>query len=67
MTKNKDNFEIIENGFIVVENSKVVNVFDFLPSEYSNIKIVDYTNKLIIPGINDLHAHAPQFRNIGML
>ncbi len=65
-TKNKDNFEIIENGFIVVENGKVVNVFDFLPSEYSNIKIVDYTNKLIIPGMNDLHAHAPQFRNIGM-
>lgn len=65
-TKNKDNFEIIENGFIVVENGKVVNVFDFLPSEYSNIKIVDYTNKLIIPGMNDLHAHAPQFRTIGM-
>lgn len=65
-TKNKDEFEIIENGFIVVENGKVVNVFDFLPSEYSNIKIVDYTNKLIIPGMNDLHAHAPQFRNIGM-
>ncbi|MGL5755947.1 MAG: amidohydrolase family protein [Paraclostridium sp.] len=65
-TQNKDNFKIIENGFIVVKNGKIVNVYDQLPNEYKNIELVDYNDKIIIPGMNDLHAHAPQFRNLGM-
>lgn len=65
-TKNKNKFEIIKNGFIVVNNGKVVNVFNKLPNEYINNEIIDYKDKLIIPGMNDLHCHAPQFRNLGM-
>lgn len=65
-TKTKDKFKVIENGFIVVENGKVVNVYDKLPAEYKDVSIVDYKDNLIIPGMNDLHAHAPQFRNLGM-
>lgn len=65
-TKNKNTFEVIKNGFIVVEDGKVINVYDILPDNYKNIDIIDYKDKLIIPGMNDLHAHASQFRNIGM-
>ncbi|MFR9070367.1 MAG: amidohydrolase family protein [Paraclostridium sp.] len=65
-TKNKNKFEIIKNGFIVVNNGKVVNVFNKLPKEYMDNEIIDYKDKLIIPGMNDLHCHAPQFRNLGM-
>ncbi|EPZ54854.1 amidohydrolase family protein [[Clostridium] sordellii ATCC 9714] len=65
-TKNKNKFEVIKNGFIVVKDGKVINVYDILPDNYKNIDIIDYKDKLIIPGMNDLHAHASQFRNIGM-
>lgn len=65
-TKNKNKFEIVKNGFIVVNNGKVVNVFNKLPKEYMDNEIIDYKDKLIIPGMNDLHCHAPQFRNLGM-
>jgi guanine deaminase len=65
-TKDKNKFEIIENGFIVVNDGKVVNVYDKLPKEYINTEIIDFKDKLIIPGMNDLHCHAPQFRNLGM-
>lgn len=65
-TKIKDKFEIIENGFIIVKNGKVLDLYKNLPSEYQNFEVIDFSNNLIIPGMNDLHCHAPQFRNLGM-
>lgn len=65
-TKIKDKFEIIENGFIIVKNGKILNLYKNLPSEYQNFEVIDFSNNLIIPGMNDLHCHAPQFRNLGM-
>ncbi|HKL95840.1 MAG TPA: guanine deaminase [Paludibacteraceae bacterium] len=65
-TKTQHRFEIIENGYIVVENEKVVDVYTTLPAAYEQAKIIDYSGKLIIPGMNDMHVHAPQFRNLGI-
>jgi len=65
-TKTQDQFEIIENGYIVVEHGKVVNVYTTLPANYQTAKLIDYSGKLIIPGMNDMHVHAPQFRNLGI-
>lgn len=65
-TKIKDKFEIIENGFIIVQNGKILDLYKNLPSEYKNFEVIDFSNNLIIPGMNDLHCHAPQFRNLGM-
>ncbi|WP_419741676.1 amidohydrolase family protein [Paraclostridium dentum] len=65
-TKIKDKFEIIENGFIIVKNGKILDLYKNLPSEYQNFELIDFSNNLIIPGMNDLHCHAPQFRNLGM-
>lgn len=65
-TKIKDKFEIIENGFIIVKNGKILDLYKNLPSEYKNFEVIDFSNNLIIPGMNDLHCHAPQFRNLGM-
>lgn len=65
-TKIKEKFEIIENGFIIVKNGKILNLYKNLPSEYQNFEVIDFSNNLIIPGMNDLHCHAPQFRNLGM-
>lgn len=32
--------------------------------KFSGVKVTDYKNSLIIPGLVDLHLHAPQFPDI---
>ncbi|AHM57448.1 guanine deaminase GuaD [Peptoclostridium acidaminophilum DSM 3953] len=61
-----EGFNITEQGFLVMRDGKVEGVYESLPDIYSGIEITDYGDKLIIPGMNDLHCHAPQFRNLGM-
>lgn len=65
-TKTSDTFSVFENSYIILSEGKVKGVFKDIPKEYKNLEIVDYSDKLIIPGMNDLHCHAPQFRNLGM-
>lgn len=61
-----DEFVAIENGFIVVESSKVIGVYSTLPREYEPIQVEDYGSHLIIPGLIDLHSHASQVANRGI-
>lgn len=58
----------LENAYIVSENGIITDVFHHLPERYQNTKVVDYGNSLIIPGLVDMHLHAPQFasRGVGM-
>ena len=60
-TETSDLFDIVENGYIVVQENCIVGVYDKLPEKFKNIKIEDYKDKLIIPGFIDLHTHASQF------
>lgn len=59
-------YKIVENGYVVYEDKTVIGTYDSLPSEYSDIAVEDYGDKLIIPGFVDLHLHAPQFANRGL-
>lgn len=65
-TKEKDRFEIVENGYITVENGKVEGVYPVLPDRLRGAEIQDFGDKIIIPAMNDIHAHAPQYRNQGI-
>ncbi len=67
-TKSKAQFTSIEQGYIVCEDGIVIDVFQQIPECYADIKIIDCGDKLIIPGLVDLHTHAPQFafRGLGM-
>jgi guanine deaminase len=60
-TETSDLFNIVKNGYIVVQENCIVGVYDKLPEKFKNIKIEDYKDKLIIPGFIDLHTHASQF------
>lgn len=64
--REKNKFEIYEQGFIVVENGKIVKVTSILPEIYHSIPIEDMGEDLIIPGFVDLHVHAPQWLNTGI-
>lgn len=57
-----------ENSYLICSNKTVAGVFDTIPKQYEHFPIHDYQNKLIIPGMTDLHVHAPQyaFRGLGM-
>ncbi|MFV0412222.1 MAG: amidohydrolase family protein [Oscillospiraceae bacterium] len=58
----------VPNGYVVCENNAVTGVFEQLPERFAGMQVQDFTGKLIIPGLVDLHVHAPQyaFRGLGM-
>ena len=63
-TETKDNFRI-RKGYILVEDGLIkTNISEENPDK--SLKLYDYTNKLIIPGLSDLHLHAPQYVNAGL-
>lgn len=60
-SKNKDNLITLKDSYLVCENSLCKGVYEELPSEFCEYELFDYTDKLVIPGLSDLHIHAPQF------
>lgn len=62
-TLTKDEFRI-RKGFILVEDGLIKNFSEENPD--TSIKLYDYTGKLIIPGLSDLHLHASQYSNTGL-
>ena len=55
-------------GYLVCVEGKCMGAFPILPDQYKGLQLYDYGERLIIPGMIDLHVHAPQytFRGIGM-
>lgn len=55
-------------GYVVCVDGICKGAFTDLPEKYKGLQLYDYGEKLIIPGMTDLHVHAPQytFRGIGM-
>lgn len=62
ITKENDQFVYIEDGALVVQAGKIVNVGNFadLKNQLSDTKQIDYTGKLITPGFIDTHQHSTQ-------
>ena len=67
-SKDINNLETLESGYVVCLDGRSKGVFCELPEAYRGLPIYDYGDFLIIPGMTDLHLHAPQytFRGIGM-
>ena len=55
-------------SYLVCEDGRVAGVFETLPPQYRSIPVEDYGDKLILPGLIDLHVHAGQYayRGLGM-
>lgn len=67
-TKTRDSFTACPNSWLVCADGRVKGVYGELPEEYKELPVFDYTGKLIVPGMTDLHVHAPQYayRALGM-
>ena len=66
-TKEKNHFEVFENGYIAVEDGIVQGVASNLKDlRCEDAEVIDFGNKLLIPAMNDMHVHAPQVHNQGV-
>ena len=60
-------FSVLERGYIVVaDDGTIEGVFETLPAQYAGAEVRDFGDALLIPAMNDLHVHAPQYRNMGI-
>ena len=65
-SQDKSTLKVYESSYLVCVNGKSKGIFENLPSEYQDLPLKDYGDKLIIPGMVDLHVHAPQYAFRGM-
>lgn len=67
-SKSLTELNICEHGYLVCRDGLVEGVYQTLPFKLVGNPIHDYGDRLIIPGLVDLHLHAPQypFRGLGM-
>ncbi len=67
-TKEQSRFEVLENGYVAVDaDGRVIGVATDLASlDSQDAEVTDFGDCLLIPAMNDLHVHAPQYRNQGI-
>ena len=57
---------ILEHHYLAYDEHGIEGIYQTLPSAFSNCKIEDYQDALIIPSFSDMHLHAPQYPMLGM-
>ncbi|MBQ8702424.1 MAG: amidohydrolase family protein [Prevotella sp.] len=77
-TPESSRFEVVPRGYIAVsDEGKVIGIYRDFPADenishipappHSRIpEIIDLGDRLLIPAMNDMHVHAPQYRNQGI-
>ena len=65
-TKTAKELDLHEGAFVVCVDGVSRGVFDVLPLEYADLPLYDYGDRLIFPGMVDMHVHAPQYAFRGM-
>lgn len=65
-SKDINHLECVENSFLVCRNGKVEGIFSEIPEQFSDFEVIDQTGKIVIPGMTDLHVHAPQYSFRGL-
>ena len=65
-TPESKHFEVVPHGYIAVSDGKVEGVYTQLPKHLEDCPVTDLGDRLLIPAMNDMHVHAPQYRNQGL-
>ena len=63
-----DGLTTLPGGYVVYADGVCQGAFPTLPEPYAALPCTDFGDMLILPGLCDLHVHAPQFayRGLGM-
>ncbi len=64
-SKSKEELVSVPEGYVVCADGVCRGVFSQLPPEYQSWETEDRGDCLIIPGMTDLHVHAPQYTVCG--
>lgn len=67
-SESSESIRLLPNSYLVCEDGLCAGAFTELPEKYASLPLSDYGDRIIIPGLVDLHLHAPQFafRGLGM-
>ena len=66
-TPTPEQFTVLERGYVIVgDDGIIIKTCQDLPSDCQNVEVVDFGDQLVMPAMNDLHVHAPQYRNLGI-
>lgn len=64
-SKSNHELAMIPNGYVVCEDKTCRGAYTEIPEQFKDYELIDYGNQLIIPGMSDLHLHAPQYTVCG--
>lgn len=64
--KNMNKIEGIKDGYLICQDGISKGIFENIPQKYEKFSVYDYSGKLVIPGLCDMHTHAPQHSFIGL-
>ena len=56
------------DSYLICENGLCAGIYAEIPEAYASFPLTDLEDQIVIPGLSDLHVHAPQFsfRGLGM-
>lgn len=60
-SETSDTLRLSEDAYLICENGRSMGVFTQIPEKYQHFEVLDYTGHMIVPGLSDLHVHAPQY------
>lgn len=55
-----------KNHYLICVDGKSAGIFSEIPEDFEDLPVIDHTGKMVIPGLIDLHVHAPQYSYRGM-
>lgn len=50
-----------ENSYLICKDGKSAGIFNSIPEKFVNLPLLDYSGKIVMPGLIDLHVHASQY------
>lgn len=65
-TPEKDISVSAPDSCLVIENGKIKGCFREIPEEFRSFRLLDYSGRLVIPALYDLHVHASQYQFRGL-
>jgi guanine deaminase len=63
-----DHIKTVPHGYLACVDGVCAGVFQEIPERFQHLPFKDFSGRLVLPALYDLHLHAPQFayRGLGM-
>ena len=65
-SKDRHNLTYLKDGYLIIKDGFIKRVTSSLTAEERALPLLDYSSNLIVPGLSDLHIHAPQYQFRGL-